>query len=412
MGKRKRFWCLLLLCVLLAPRTSHLTPRVAEAAHLEERNGLRVGFLDGSPYELGYQHGRLLKDEVRQSVGQVLGYFRGYLKLPVLGSLAANWWLDRPWIQAMPFVPGDALEELRGLAEGAGVPVRELWRLHAIPDRTYACSNFAAWGRATAGGRLIHARNLDWNIRAGIQQHAAVFVVRPTGQQAFVNVGWAGFIGVLSGINEQQVSIGQIGAATVDATWKGMPMVFVMRQVLERASTLGEAVRIIQDAPRTVGANYVIADAKVPTALAVETTHRRVSAFEADDPKEQGVSYAAPLGDCVFRADTAVDPQIRDWQVASGGNPKTPGLEPPTGSAYAVRYLGQGEGLRQRYGRLDAAGAIAIAKTIAPDSNVQSVVFAWPIMWVANAQDTPPAAKTTYHELDLEDLFNSSGQLP
>ena len=108
----------------------------------------------------------------------------------------------------------------------------------------------------------------------------------------------------------------------------------------------------------------------------------------------------------MFRADTAIDPQIRDWQMASGGNPKAPGLELPTGSAYAVRYLGQADGLARRRGRLDAEGAMAIARAVAPDSNVQSVLFAWPKMWVANAHDDTPAAQTAYHELNLEQLLN------
>ncbi len=395
---------ILIFVVVLATGYWSLATEV-RASHLEERNGLRVAFLEGSPYELGLQHGQLLKDEVQQNVRQILGYFRSYVKIPFLGPQLANWWLDHPWNQARPFMPSEYLEELRGLAEGSGVPLRELWRLHAIPDRTYACSNFAAWGTATASGRLIHARNLDWNIEAGIQRHAVVFVVRPTNKQVFVNVGWAGFIGVLSGINEQQLSIGQIGAETVDATWRGLPMVFVMRKILEEASGVEEAVRMIAEAPRTIGTNYVVADAKVPTALAIETTHRRVSAFAANDPKEQGVPYARPIADCVLRADAAVDPQIRDWQIASGGDPKRPGLEPPGGSAYDVRYLGQAEGLRARHGRLTPEDALAIAKQIAPSSNVQSVIFAWPTMWVANAQGTTPAARTPYHELDLQELL-------
>ena len=43
--------------------------------------------------------------------------------------------------------------------------------------------------------------------------------------------------------------------------------------------------------------------------------------------------------------------------------------------------------------------------TVAPDSNVQSVVFAWPDVWVANAQGLTPAARTTYHRFNLEQLF-------
>jgi len=378
-----------------------------EAAHIEYHEGLPVVFLEGSPYELGRQHGELLKDSIQQAVGQILGYFRRYLKIPLIGPLAANWWLDRPWAHARPFIPNDYLEELRGLAEGSGVPLRELWRIHAIPDRTYACSSFAAWGKATRDGRLIHTRNLDWNIEVGIQRYATVFVVRPQGKHAFVNVGWAGFIGVLTGINEQRASIGQIGAETADLSYRGLPMVFLMRRILEEAQDVEDAMRIVQDSPRTVGVNYVVADAKARRAVAIETTRKSVAVFEADDPKEHAVSYAKPIVDCVFRADTAMDATIRERQIASGGDPTMPGLEPPTGSAYQVRYLGQAAGILAHYGKLNAKRAIKIAQAIAPSSNVQSVIFAWPEAWIANAHETTRAAHTTYHRLDLEQLFKA-----
>lgn len=384
-----------------------LLPFPSEAARLEVHEGLPVASLEGTPYELGYQHGQLLRDTVQRAVTHILGYFRGYLKLPLIGGLAINWWLDRPWKQALPFIPTEYLEELRGLADASGVPLRELWRLHAIPDRTYACSGLAVWGHATVDGQLIHTRNLDWNIDAGIQRYAVVFVVKPKGKHAYVNIGWAGFIGVLTGVNDQRISIGQVGAETTDLSYRGLPMTFVMRKALEEAGDLDEAIRVIQATPRTVGVNYVLADAKVPKAVAIETTRQLASVFGADDPREHRVSYARPIADCVFRADTAMDPQIRDRQLASDGNPSIPGLEPPGGSAYEVRYVGQAAGISAHYGRITVQVATQIVKAVAPSSNIQSVIVAWPEVWVANAQGMTPAAQTPYHRLDLQQLLKS-----
>jgi hypothetical protein len=285
------------------------------------------------------------------------------------------------------------------------VPLRELYRLHAIPDRTYSCASFAAWGRVTKTGQLIHLRNLDWNIDVGIQQFATVFVVRPAGKHAFINIGWAGFIGVLTGVNDARVSIGQVGAETVDATFRGEPMVFLMRRVLEEADSLEEATAIIRNARRTVGVNYVIADATTRSGVVLETTHRDLGIFGADDSAEHAVSYARPMPDAVFRADTAMDPGIRDRQIASHGDPRRPGLEPPTGSAYDVRYLGQAAGLQTYVGRLDPIAAQAIAKAIAPPSNIQSAIFTWPEVWVANAQGRTRATQTTYRQLDARQLL-------
>ncbi len=378
----------------------------AEAAPVEYVEGLPVVRLSGSPYELGRQHGELLRDQVRASVQQVLGYFRSYVKIPWVGTRVINWWLDRSWQQARSFIPPAYLEELRGLADGSGVPLQELYRLHAVPDRTYSCSNFAAWGRATLDGRLIHGRNLDWTIEAGIQRYAAVFVVHPAGKHAFVSAGWAGFIGVLSGVNDARLSVGQIGAETTDAAFDGEPMVFVIRRLLEEADELPQTVALLSRAKRTVGINYVIGDAKAPQAIAVETTRRLLKVFLADDPSERQVSYARPMPDAVYRADTAMDRAIRDRQIASNGDPRTEGMEDPAGSsAYETRYLGQAAGLLAHVGRLDPIAAREILQAVAPSSNVQSVIFWWPHLWIANAQGTIPAAQTRYHYLNVEELL-------
>lgn len=378
----------------------------AEAVQEEFQDGLRIVYLSGTPYELGRQHGEVLREEVRACVRQVLGYFRSYLHIPGIRLWLVNWWLDTAWKRATPFIPPDYLEELRGLADGSGVSLQELYRLHAIPDRTYSCSSFAAWGRATAGGRLVHVRNLDWSMRAGIQRFPVVFVVHPTGKHAFVNIGWAGFVGVLSGVNDQQLSIGQIGAETKEATLRGEPMVFLMRRVLEETSDLDEAAALIVKARRTIGVNYVLAQAKAHRAIVMETTHRHIRVFQANDPAEHAVRYARPIADVVFRADAAVDPVIRNQQLASGGDPTHPGLEDPAGSsAYEVRYLGQAAGILANYGTIDGKKAQEIARAVAPPSNVQSVVFAWPDLWVANAHDTTPAAFTLYTHLSVEHLL-------
>jgi len=378
----------------------------AHAAPIEEIDGLRVVHLTGTPYELGLQHGRALREEVRGSIAQVLGYFRQYLKVPLVRGWLVNGWLDRAWRAEQPFVSKDYVEELRGLADGSGVALRELYRLHAIPDRTYSCASFAAWGRVTARSRLIHLRNLDWNIEAGIQRYATVFVVRPQGKRAFVNVGWAGFIGVLTGVNDARISIGQIGAETVDARFSGEPMVLLMRRVMETAADLDEASSQILTARRTVGVNYVIADAKVPRAVVLETTAHHARVFSADDVLEHTVPYARPTPDAVFRADTAIDQTIRERQLASHGNPTRPGLEDPMGSsAYDLRYVGQAAGLHAHVGQLDAEKAQEIARAVAPSSNVQSVIMAWPDLWIANADGLTRAAHTPYHHLNLPDLL-------
>lgn len=361
--------------------------------------------LSGSPYEMGYQHGSMLRSRVRQSVANAIAFADRQLGIPMMGRWVVRRKLDQAWRKMRPHVPDWYLEEMEGLADGAGVPLKVLERIHAVPDLTsVTCASFAAAGPATAEGRLIHARNLDWAIQSDVQEHAALFVHHPRGRQAFLSIGWLGFIGVISGINEVGISVGEIGAESTETSLAGVPMPFLQRRILEEARDLKEAVRIVESAPRTVGYNYLFADARQKQAAALETTRNRCAVFWLDS--EPQAPFSVPVPAAIFRSDFALDAGVRERQLASKGDPSQPGAESPVGSsAYDIRYRGQGLLLRQFSGRIDPEVAMAVAAAVAPGSNIQSMVFAYPQMWVATAEGRQPAARSGYQEVDLGELF-------
>ena len=366
---------------------------------------LPVLHLKGSPYDMGYQHGSLMRRQVQASVANAMAFANRQIGIPGVGRWMVRRRLDRAWRRMKPHIPARYLEEMEGLSDGAEIPLKVLQRVHAIPDLTsVTCASSACAGSATADGRMIHIRNLDWATHSNVQRYAALLVTHPAGQHAFVNVGWLGFIGVISGVSDRGISVGEIGAETKEAGLNGVPMPFLQRRVLEEADDLREAVDIICESPRTVGYNYVFADAQKKQAVALETTQRRCSAFWMDaEPKEP---FAVSVPNAVLRSDFSLDPQVREKQLAAKGNPSKPGLESPLGSsAYEVRYRGQGLLLKRFHGSLDPEIAMAIARAIAPSSNMQSVVVAYPQMWVATAQGRRPAAQGIYQEVDLQELF-------
>jgi len=373
--------------------------------------GLPVVILRGDPYTLGFTHGSQYRAQVQASVANIMAFVeRMAPRLPFRGALV-RWRLSAYYAQMEPFIPKAHREALRGLAEGSGVPLAELERVHALPEiASVWCASSVAYGRATQGGRLLHLRNLDWAIHSDVQRYAALFVYHPTGGHPFVSLGYFGFIGVLSGVNEGGISVGQVGAKSVDQTVRGLPMPFLLRRVLEEAGDLPTAIRLVQEAPRTAGFHYVFADAVRRQAVALETTQSHCAVFWAGDDAARDVPYAVPVPEVTVRADPALDPAVRDTQRCSKGDPSVPGLEPPAGKAYDVRYRQHTLMIRERYGVLDPEAMMAIAKAIAPPSNVQSIVFAFPDMWVANARGTSPAAQQPYVRYDLRTLFAHGDQ--
>ncbi|HDP36052.1 MAG TPA: hypothetical protein ENN29_13190, partial [Candidatus Hydrogenedentes bacterium] len=171
--------------------------------------------MEGTPEEMGYQHGRLLAAHIHNVLTQ--GYTpkalwdRGYSREYVMAQSER---MDK-------FFPEAIREELRGLVRGlhaAGytdlayedvrIGITQAEILHFPPDGPPACSNFACWGKWTTDGRLLHGRNLDWNIKGDLQDDHAILIWRPKGGIPFMMVGWAGGLGSVSGMSSEGITIG------------------------------------------------------------------------------------------------------------------------------------------------------------------------------------------------------------
>ncbi len=366
--------------------------------------GLPVIKLRGDAYHIGYEEGRLLKKEIHSASEGIETYLKKQLPVPLAGKWLIHFSMDRAWKKMEPFISYEDFLQIKGLADGAGIPLKTMERLHALPEVYPSwCTNGAYWGKATKDGRMIALRNLDWNRGIGIHRDAAVKFIEKPGRQAYVNLGYAGFSGVLSGMNDAGISLGQIGAVSKDESLEGTPMPFLIKEALENASNLESAKTIFETAARTRGYNYVAASAEERKAFVFETTHSHFAVFGDNDPNEKA-GYALRVPCAVFRGDPALDPEIRNLQIASGGKPDQPGLEPPTGSAFEIRYQKHGRLAEKYYGEITPKTVMEFAKELAPGSNIQSAVFAFPEFWIANADDGSRAADSEYHHFDFENL--------
>ena len=378
---------------------------VAGKAFVEEVNGTTVVHLSGTPYELGYQHGSLFAAEIQTTLSQLEGALdelQGEIGVP---GTAVTYFLDLLYRNASPHIPDRYKRELEGLADGSGASLRKLRWAHVISVITERdCSSFAVFGPATAGGKMYHGRNFDWSMGLGLQEHTALFIYRPDGQIPFASPGYIGMIGCLSGMNAERVAISQIGAVTTDKRLDGIPLMFILRRILEECSNVDDAEALIRSARRTVGYNYVIADGKERQARAFETTANHCAVFTDDDPTESPVAYAIPIKGAVFRADGAVDQTVRSYQKCAKGYPNM-----PYGSnSYEQRYKGMATGIQQNYGKIDADIALDILRAVAMRGvNVHSVLCANSDleMWVAHARGNEDAWKQPYVHYDLNELF-------
>lgn len=74
-----------------------------------------------------------------------------------------------------------------------------------IPEYTRAgCSILGTWGKTTKDGDLLHLRALDWDVKNPINKYPTFvfYNLNEKGSHPFVNLGWAGFVGSLTGFSE------------------------------------------------------------------------------------------------------------------------------------------------------------------------------------------------------------------
>jgi len=301
----RRLWlmfCLVLVAVTVAASAAEVKGVVSTLG--EGKDAVKLLHVWGTPREMGYAHGTLLKAEIMDFYTKIIGAM-------TIGMGVGPEALDQAWAQMEPFVPPEYLEEMTGLADGAGVDLQTVKRAHAIPDLSEMdCTFFAAWGDFTKDGHFIQLRALDYATEAHIQDNPALVVYHPKKGPAYVNVGWCGFIGMVTGMNARRICMSEIGDDfdKDKHTLQGEPMPFVMRDVVSKATTLDQGVAIVQKAHRTSSFLYLIGDAKIPAAKALKTGP---VTFEVYD--QNTIPYG-PLGNAVWMsmgADSGWNGKIR-----------------------------------------------------------------------------------------------------
>ncbi|MFI4911223.1 MAG: C45 family autoproteolytic acyltransferase/hydrolase [Sedimentisphaeraceae bacterium JB056] len=256
-------------------------------------SGQRVLLLEGNNYQMGYQQGRLLKKETQKLVSTVLTVTRvaeaSNKKNFHLGSI------KEAFNRCVKHIDKRYLEEMQGLADGAELPLEDVQLANIFPE-LFHCSGFALFGDSTKNGTLLHGRILDYMTEIGLQNVAILTIAKPDGFNSFATVGYAGFLGSVTGMNSKQIAIGEMGGKG-EGNWDGMPMSFLIRKALEETSTLQQAVKLFRDTARTCEYYYVISDGKIPDARGLACTPE---IFETILPGEKHEKLPTPLKDCVL----------------------------------------------------------------------------------------------------------------
>lgn len=336
-------------------------------------DGQRVCILSGTPEEIGKAHGQLLNEEALKTIDSVLYTFG------TVNTIRTGRWfrhdLNAAYQRLSPHIPDDHKLETKSLAAALEIDEELAQTINVFPE-LFHCSGFAVFGSATLDGKLYHGRVLDYMTTIGLQDAATNFVVSVDGKIPFANVGYAGFIGSVTGMNDQAISLGEMGGHG-EGKWGGVPMATLMRRALEECSTLDEVKTLWESSPRTCEYYYVFADGKTNEAVGVAATPESI---EFINPGQGHERLGEGIPDCV---------------VLSAGS----------------RLEKLRERVLQKHGEIDLETAIwLMSRPVAMKSNLHNALFV-PVdgvLYVANADHNHPAAERPYVKIDLKALLRTT----
>ena len=102
-------------------------------------------------------------------------------------------------------------------------------------------------------------------------------------------------------MNARGITFGEMTSVSTQETFDGLPLLLLMRRVLDSAKSLDEAIAIMKRSPRTTGWNFILGDGNIPSACALEVDAKDCEVFTPNDPKEGADTGSWAMEDAVRR---------------------------------------------------------------------------------------------------------------
>ncbi len=245
---------------------------------VEYRQGIYYLTLNGeTPHGRGYQHGAALEVPIKKALRQFRLWIRGQAGVEDPEALIQDFATSTPYeASARSDVP-DLHEEMRGIAEGSGVELNQLFVYQAFdeffmfllesgsldPGATGHCTTAGVYGRAGRPNYVGHNNDIP----TYHEEVATVLHIKyPDSDLQILQATFAGKIGE-NGVNNRGVAVGINTLANLPRG-DGLPVGFNVRKILESAN-VDEAVAYLKQARFAQAMNYLIGDRE--RVVSVET---------------------------------------------------------------------------------------------------------------------------------------------
>lgn len=182
---------------------------------------------------------------------------------------------------------------------------------HALQDKnmTVGCTSFAAWNQHSEDGKMIVGRNFDFYSGDEFAENKIVCFCKPKTGHKFMYITWAGFTGVVSGMNDQGLTV-TINAAKSDIPASAAtPVSLVAKEILQYSKNLQEAFEIAQKRDVFVSESIFIASTNDNKSYIIEKTPTKTNLYsESRELLVCSNHYQSPL----FKSDYSNNKNIME----------------------------------------------------------------------------------------------------
>ena len=260
----------------------------------KSKSGLYELYVEGRPYERGVINGKLTKELIQlqedyfndQIAKIVPSRFYLYFLKYVVG------WFNRDLDK---HVTEECKEEIYGISASAsgkynyiGSNYQRILNYHAAHDIGHAlqnlalvgCTSFGTWASRSADSNMIIGRNFDFYVGDQFAENKIVSFESPSDGFKFMSVTWAGFIGVVSGMNEKGLTVTINAAKSEIPSGSATPVSLVAREILQYAENIQEALVIAKKRKMFVSESFLIGSSADGKAVIIEKTPDSVGLYD------------------------------------------------------------------------------------------------------------------------------------
>jgi len=262
----------------------------------KSNSGLYELYVEGKPFERGVINGKLTEDLVR---------YQEEVFTQQIHRLVPN----NAWLEFLKYFVGwfnrnlddDVNEEYKleiyGVSQSAShdfddiaPPFQRLLNYHAAHDIGHAlqnmsfvgCTSFAVWGDKSKDSTLLIGRNFDFYVGEDFARDKIVAFYNPDHGYKFMMITWGGMTGVLSGMNEEGLTVTINAAKSEIPIGSATPVSLVAREILQYAKDIKQAREIAAKRQMFVSESFLIGSAYDHKAAIIEKSENGMGYFESD----------------------------------------------------------------------------------------------------------------------------------